>query len=443
MASSTATLDLISVGQAGKEKTANDLLFALSPALLFARRPAACIGLTWAFYGGRYGAVDVANGSVTLTVNATNFIQANAAGVVSVNTSGFDPSKLALYTVTVDAGGATTAYSDQRQAIGASGSGGGAGGAFALSAATTDATPTAMLDASASEITLPTAGALYGIKGTIVAADTVTADSSMWEISALMRYISGSAALIGTASITQVFNDSAASTWTIALSATTSTRTMHVVATGEASKAISWSANLSATVITPLSGAITSYTYDFSTTAGMTTFAGASLAVSASKLHMTWATGAEVSVRLDSPGVCTNATLDVDVEPIAPGDLGSTYWGFFLRTATAGFGIPNGPAIFVYFYNGSLYISRCNNGTSGPGNVNLLTATASLATSVATHVQIILAGTSITVKNGAYTLGTATIPSGYVYTGYLGLWGYSGAASPEVVFSNLAISGMS
>lgn len=122
MSSSTAVLDLLTVGQAGKEVTVNDLIQAASPALLYGRRNAYATGLTWAYYGGRFNGVDVANGTVTLTTNATNYVEADSTtGAVTTNTSAFAATGTQpLYVVVVNSAGVVTSYQDRRQAITAS-----------------------------------------------------------------------------------------------------------------------------------------------------------------------------------------------------------------------------------------------------------------------------------------------------------------------------------
>lgn len=122
MSSSTAVLDLLTVGQAGKEVTVNDAIQALSPALLYGRRNAFSVGLTWAYFGGRFNGVNVSNGTVTLTTNATNYVEADSTtGAVTSNTTGFAATGTQpLYVVVVNSAGVVTSYQDQRQAITAS-----------------------------------------------------------------------------------------------------------------------------------------------------------------------------------------------------------------------------------------------------------------------------------------------------------------------------------
>ncbi|KVR04717.1 hypothetical protein WK09_28965 [Burkholderia ubonensis] len=76
-------------------------------------------GLTWGYYGGNF--VDntgtshaIANGTLTLTASATNYIYANATtGAVSVNTTGFPAGSVPLYSVVTNASQASS-YLDYR-----------------------------------------------------------------------------------------------------------------------------------------------------------------------------------------------------------------------------------------------------------------------------------------------------------------------------------------
>jgi hypothetical protein len=117
MSNSTTLLDTIQQSQAQKEVTANALLDAASPAMLFGRRATTTTGLTWGYYGG-YLSVSgtptaIANGTVALTASTTNYVEATTAGAVSKNTTAFTSGRIPLYvivtlTATVDS------YTDRR-----------------------------------------------------------------------------------------------------------------------------------------------------------------------------------------------------------------------------------------------------------------------------------------------------------------------------------------
>ncbi|WP_143134399.1 hypothetical protein [Burkholderia ubonensis] len=119
MSNSTTLLDTISSTQAMKEVVANGLYDAMSPSSLWGRRMMTTSGLTWGYYGGNF--VDntgtshaIANGTLTLTASATNYIYANATtGAVSMNTTGFPAGSVPLYSVVTNASQASS-YLDYR-----------------------------------------------------------------------------------------------------------------------------------------------------------------------------------------------------------------------------------------------------------------------------------------------------------------------------------------
>lgn len=118
MSNSTPIIDLISASQASKEVTANDALNAASPAMLFARRGTTSSALTWGYYGGMIN-VDgvltaIANGTLALTASSTCYIEADRAGTVSFNTTGFTAGRYPLYTA-VTGTATVTSYTDNRQ----------------------------------------------------------------------------------------------------------------------------------------------------------------------------------------------------------------------------------------------------------------------------------------------------------------------------------------
>lgn len=134
MSNSTTILDQISQSQAQKEVTANALFDAASPGMAFGRHASACAGLVWGYYGGVIvpGGVptQIANGTLTLTASATNYIKVTSAGVVSAATSA--PSgwpgplaggDMALYAVVCGAS-AVTSWTDYRGWWGTAGASG-------------------------------------------------------------------------------------------------------------------------------------------------------------------------------------------------------------------------------------------------------------------------------------------------------------------------------
>lgn len=129
----TTTMQQLSPAQANQEARINELMESLSAAGLFSRRHAVTTGLTWGYYGGRYNGNTIADGTVTLTNAATNYVVvARATGVVSVattTTNWLDATNYArLYQITT-AGSVVTAIVDERFGTGGLLNGGGSGGA--------------------------------------------------------------------------------------------------------------------------------------------------------------------------------------------------------------------------------------------------------------------------------------------------------------------------
>lgn len=112
------TLQQIDDGQTYAEVAINENTQTLSHVGIFGKRHPVTTALTWGYYGGIYGGAVIANGTVTLTNTATNYVVlARATGVVSTSTSNTnwnnntDYGRLYLLTT---AGGVVTAEADHR-----------------------------------------------------------------------------------------------------------------------------------------------------------------------------------------------------------------------------------------------------------------------------------------------------------------------------------------
>ena len=85
------TLQQLSPAQASPEVPVNENTEALTPAALGARKATTTSGLTWGYYGGEIlvngTPTAIADGTVTLTASATNYVSLSQAGVVSVATT--------------------------------------------------------------------------------------------------------------------------------------------------------------------------------------------------------------------------------------------------------------------------------------------------------------------------------------------------------------------
>ncbi len=119
MADSTTNLAQIEASQGAKEVTANGLFDAVSPAAFGGRRAEACVGLTWAYYGGRYESSTVANGTLTLTGSTTNYVVSNkSTGAITSSTSTTNWNNTATYArlyLIVTGTATVTSYEDHRQ----------------------------------------------------------------------------------------------------------------------------------------------------------------------------------------------------------------------------------------------------------------------------------------------------------------------------------------
>ena len=92
------TMQTLSAGQADPQVPINENFESLEHAAVYGKRHAATAGLIWAYYGGTWGGLTVADGTVTLTNTATNYIVAlRSTGAVSVATTTTNWDNAALY----------------------------------------------------------------------------------------------------------------------------------------------------------------------------------------------------------------------------------------------------------------------------------------------------------------------------------------------------------
>jgi hypothetical protein len=117
--------------QATAEVVVNRNFETMEHAAVYGQRQSAHSGLTWGYYGGRWGGFSVSDGTLTLS-NATNYVVVQRSdGAISTSTSSTnwnDTSAYArVYQITAS-GGAVTAVQDHR--AGASGVHGGAAGSL-------------------------------------------------------------------------------------------------------------------------------------------------------------------------------------------------------------------------------------------------------------------------------------------------------------------------
>jgi hypothetical protein len=108
----------LSSSQASPEVPINENFETLEHQQVYGKRHPATTGLTWAFYGGRWGGFAVSDGTVTLANNATNhLVVARSTGVLSSSTSTTNWDNTTdyarVYKITT-ASGVVTAVEDHR-----------------------------------------------------------------------------------------------------------------------------------------------------------------------------------------------------------------------------------------------------------------------------------------------------------------------------------------
>lgn len=139
MSNLTTIIDQISTSQANKESKVNALIDAASPGMIWGRHDSATAGLTWGVYGGNFDIAgtptQIANQTIALTNNATNYLYVTSAGVLTKVTSApagwpgpLAAGAVALYVVTT-VSSVVTNYVDWREGIGRTGATGATGAA--------------------------------------------------------------------------------------------------------------------------------------------------------------------------------------------------------------------------------------------------------------------------------------------------------------------------
>jgi hypothetical protein len=84
--------------QASPEVIVNENFDTLSWAAVYGRRHSITTGLTWGYYGGRWGGFPVSDGTLTLTNSTTNYLVVNrTTGGISVATNTTNWNNINLY----------------------------------------------------------------------------------------------------------------------------------------------------------------------------------------------------------------------------------------------------------------------------------------------------------------------------------------------------------
>lgn len=102
---------------ANAEQLVNENFATLNWSAVYGERRAGSAGLTWAYYGGRWGGLTVAAGTLTLT-NGTNYVVVlRSTGAISTSTSIANWNNVSAYArvyLLTAAGGVVTATEDHR-----------------------------------------------------------------------------------------------------------------------------------------------------------------------------------------------------------------------------------------------------------------------------------------------------------------------------------------
>jgi hypothetical protein len=121
---------------------------------------------------------------------------------------------------------------------------------------TTDATATVLASnasaaAATNQITLPDNAAYY-FRGEVIAGVTGAGDTKGWYIEGVIKRGAGVATtvLVGTPSVTSLYADAGATTWTVAVTANTTLGCLTITVTGQAATTIRWVAQIRTTEMT-------------------------------------------------------------------------------------------------------------------------------------------------------------------------------------------------
>ena len=121
---------------------------------------------------------------------------------------------------------------------------------------TTDATATVLASnssaaAATNQIALPQNSAYY-FTGEVIAGVTAAGNTKGWSISGVIKrgVLASTTALVGTPTVTSLYADAGASTWSVAVTANTTLGCLTITVTGQASNTIRWVAQIRTTEMT-------------------------------------------------------------------------------------------------------------------------------------------------------------------------------------------------
>jgi hypothetical protein len=232
----------------------------------------------WSFVGG--GAKNTASGNGSVIVgggsDGTTFAGNTASGASSAVLGGGNNSAQGTESATVG-GSSNTASGNRSIVLGATSgttrsiagytvfpasvgplatTGGNQAALLILAKQTTDATATVLTSntsaaAATNQIALPINSA-YFFKGEVIAGVTAAGDTKGWSIEGVIKRATtaASTALVGTPTVTSLYGDAGASTWSVAVTADTTNAALKITVTGQASTTIRWVAQIRTTEMT-------------------------------------------------------------------------------------------------------------------------------------------------------------------------------------------------
>jgi hypothetical protein len=138
----------IATGQSNAASVVNEELGTLAAFACYGKKSSLSTGLTWAYYGGRFGTFAISDGTLSLTASSTNYVVvAIATGVISVSTTATnwnDTDNYArVYKITTGTSTVSGTPEDHRLAAGGIVASGGGGGSVDLTADVTGTLPVA------------------------------------------------------------------------------------------------------------------------------------------------------------------------------------------------------------------------------------------------------------------------------------------------------------
>jgi hypothetical protein len=127
------SMQQLAEGQDSPEVPINENFETIEHVSVYGKRQPATTGLTWGYYGGRWGGFSVSNGTLSLTASSTNYVVVEiATGAISVSTASTNwdntTSYVRVYKITTGTSSVSAVEDHRAGPGGAFGGGGGSGG---------------------------------------------------------------------------------------------------------------------------------------------------------------------------------------------------------------------------------------------------------------------------------------------------------------------------